>query len=208
MHPSPQNPDPVLLDLRPDRATYLRGLGTRALLVVPLIAALVLSSSRFGGLPFVVYGATIGAAVVIVVTSVLLATSRIRLTWHSVIIGRAVGTPRTIPREQIGYGVLVQRYRQFGNAEAPMLVLVDADRRRLVQLSGQYFDAAALTALAQQIGLRFFDVMAEPTTPADFDARHPGVLRFVERRPTVIVVVVLLAILAAVIGYVLLAGPH
>ena len=138
----------------------------------------------------------------------LLATSRIRLTWHSVIVSRAVGATRTIPREQIGYGVLVRRYRQFGNAEAPMLVLVDAERKRLLQLSGQYFDRDALTALAEQIGIRFFDVMTEPTTPADFDARHPGVLRFIERRPTVIVVVVLLAILAGATGYLVLADPH
>ena len=75
-------------------------------------------------------------------------------------------------------------------------------------MSGQYFERGDLTGLAEQIGIRFFDVLTEPTTPAEFDRRHPGVLRFMERRPTVIVVAVLLTILAAAIAYLVLADPH
>ncbi|WP_029136984.1 hypothetical protein [Nakamurella lactea] len=196
--------DGVLVDIGPSGKAYGRGVAARLAILAPLILVNLYNASNSSVSPGM-WWAIIGVAAVIAVGAVLRMIKRVQLTATSVVVTRVLGGPRSIPRQQLAYGILVQYYQQFGNAAGPLLILVDGNRKKLLYLSGQLFAGADMYTLARGIGLQNFDVITEPTTPKLLAQRHPGVLSFMERRPwafawivvAVIIVVVIVALVAA-----------
>lgn len=194
----------MLLEIRPSSQTYGRGLAVRAVAMVPLIAIGLFSGNGSSVSP-VVRWVIVGAGVLIGLLAIGMMITRVQLTPETIRVRRLIGTEKEIPRRQVAQGILIQQYEQFANMVAPLLILLDSSRRKLLYLSGQVYAAGDLNALAQGIGIAGFDVMAAPVTPKLVDQRHPKVLSVWERRPfltafTVVGVVVVLVILFAVLS--------
>ena len=195
----------MLIDLRPDRAAVLRGVGARAAIVVPLVVALALTQGDSAGLAWFIW-AVLGAAIVVVaVFAMTLARAGVRVTTRSVVVRRAFGAARTVPRTGVGRGILANRYKLGFNPEAPLVVLVGTDRTVLARLSGHYYQRSGLHELVGALYPTAFDVLDEPTTPAEFDRRFPGLLPLYERRPGLIVTVILLVIFIPLIVWLVVA---
>lgn len=195
----------VLLEIRPSSQTYGRGLATRALAMVPLIAIGLFSGNGSSVSP-VVRWVIVSAGVLIGVVAIGMMITRVQLTLGSIRVRRLIGTEKEIPRGKVGYGILIQQYEQFANMVAPLLILVDSSRRKLLQLSGQVYAAGDLNALAQAVGIANFDVIAAPVTPKLVDQRHPKVLSIWERRPFLIAFLVVGAVVVLVILFAVLSG--
>lgn len=195
--------DPVLVEIRANGGTYGRGVATRGAVMLPLI---FIGFYRGGqsDLPAGVRWGIVGAGVVIGLIAIAMMTVRVQLTWSSVKAKRLIGVEKVIPRQQMSYGILVQQYQQFANMAAPLLVLVDANRRKLMYLSGQLFSAPDMYSLAQAIGIQFFDVIRQPVNAKMIDRRHPKVLSVWERRPFLIafgvVIVIIVLVVVVVVG--------
>ncbi len=193
------------MEIRANGGTYGRGVATRGAVMVPLI---FIGFYRGGqsDLPAGVRWGIVAAGVLIGMVAIALMTIRVQLTWSSVKVKRLIGIEKVIPRQQMSYGILVQQYQQFANMAAPLLVLVDANRRKLMYLSGQLFSAPDMYSLAQAIGIQYFDVIRQPVNAKMIDQRHPKVLSAWERRPfliafaLVIVIIVLVVVVAVGTG--------
>jgi hypothetical protein len=203
--PSRPGQDPVLMELRPDRTTVLRGVGGRAAIVIPLVVALALTQGRSAGLAWFLWAVLGAAIVVLVVFTVNLTRSGMTVTTRSVVVRRAFGAPRTIPRTGVVRGVLANRYKLGFNPEAPMIVLLGTDRTVLARLSGQYYQRSVLHELVGTLHPTVFDVLDEPITPAEFDRRFPELLPLYERKPGLIVTLVLLVIFLPLVVWVVVA---
>src|SRR3954466_985300 len=93
--PSRPDQDPVLMELRPDRTTVLRGVGGRAAIVIPLVVALALAltQGRSAGLAWFLWAVLGAAIVVLVVFTVTVTRSGMTVTPRSVVVRRAFGAP-------------------------------------------------------------------------------------------------------------------
>jgi len=203
--PGRPDQDPVLIDLRPDRATVLRGVGARALIVVPLIVALTFTQSRSAALAWFLWAVLAAAVVVLVVFGLTLTRSGVTVTSRSVVVRRALGAPRRLPRPGLGRGILANRYKLGFNPEAAMVVLIGADRSVVARLSGQYYPRSRLHELVGALYPTAFEVVDEPITPAAFDRRFPRVLPLYERRPGLIVTLILVAIFVPLVIWLVVA---
>jgi hypothetical protein len=175
-----QKPEPVLVDFGPK--AFRRGVAVRLAVLVPLALVNLYETDRSDVSP-VIWWSIIAVAAVIALLAVARMVRRVQLTASSIVISRVVGARKTVPRRRIASGVLVRHYQQYGNAAAPLLILLDDANKKLLYLSGQVYAGSDLLTLARTIGLKTFDVIADPTTPKEVGERHPGVLSFVERRP-------------------------
>lgn len=194
--------EPVLVDIGPSGKAYGRGVAVRLAILAPLILLNFYNAGR-NGISSGVWWVIIGIGALVAVIAVLRMVKRVQLTPSWIIIRRVAGAPKVLPRPQLAYGIVAQYYQQFGNAAAPLLVLVDGNGKRLLQLSGQMFAGADMFALAQGIGLQQFDVITAPTSAKLIDQRHPKVLSVLERRPWAVAVAVVAVIIVLVIVVVL-----
>lgn len=195
--------EPVLAEIRPDSATYGRGVAVRAVIMLPLIVA-GFFGSRNKDLSAAVVWTIVGIGIVIAAAAIGLMVSRVQVLPSGIRVRRLIGTEKTVPRQQFAGGVLIRQYEQYGNMLAPLLILMAGSRKKIVSLSGQIFGAADLDRLAQVLGIGSFDVITDPITPKLLAARHPGLIPFWERRPfgfaflvvgVIIVIVVVVALI-------------
>ena len=179
----------------------------RALIFVPLIALGAYRSAGRHGLawPVLVCGGLIlvlafGALTMLQTTSVVLTASTIEK--H-----RRWLPPKVVHRAAVVAGVLVPQYTSAFNRTAPLLVLVGANGRPLLRLTGQVFTGADLSTLAERFGYATFDVIAGIVGPKAVAARHRHMLPLVERRPGVVIVAGTVLLLVAVVVGVTIFDP-
>jgi hypothetical protein len=193
-----------LVDIGPSGRAYGRGVAVRLAILAPLILLNFYNAGR-SGISRGVWWAIIGIGAVIAVIAVLRMVKRVQLTPWAVVIKRVGGAPTVVRHRQFGYGILAQYYQQFGNAAAPLLILVDGNGKKFLQLSGKLFAGSEMYALAQAIGLQRFDVINGPTSAQQIDQRHPKVLSVLERRPWAVAFAVVAVIVVLVIDVVVAA---
>lgn len=207
MEPNLQKPapddDPVLAELRPDSATFGRGVAVRAVIMVPLVAAGAFGSQDGNLSPAAVWS-IIGVGVLIGAAAIALMVSRVQVRPSGLRIRRLIGIEKTVPSSRFAGGVFVRQYEQFGNMIAPVLIVLDGSRKRIVTLSGQVFGADGLDRLAQVLGAGRFDTIDDPITPKLLAERHPGLVPFRERRPfgfafLVVGMIIVIIVVAALI---------
>lgn len=186
------------MDIRPSSQTYGRGIAIRATAMVPLVAVGLVNGNGSSVSPAVRWF-IVGAGVVIGLAAIAMMITRVQLTPSSIKVRRLIGTEKEIPRAQVAYGILVKQYEQYGNMLAPLLILLDGSRRKLLYLSGQVYSAGDIDALAERIGIGHIDVMTTPVTAKLIDQRHPDVLALWERRPFLIAFVVVGAVFVLMI---------
>lgn len=197
--------EPVLLEFGPSGQAYGKGVAVRLAILAPLIAVNFYSAARSDINPGIWWG-IIAVAAVIAVGAVLQMVKKVQLTGTSVVVTRILGGPKAIPGQRVAYGILAQAYQQFGAVAAPLLILVDGNRKKLLYLSGQLFAGSDMYALAQAMGLQNFDVITEPVSPKMIDQRHPRVLSFMERRPWAFACIAVGVIIVVVTAVLLAAG--
>ena len=200
---TPGDPSGVLLELRPDSATFWRGVGFRALILLPIIALGIYNAVRDNGIGGAAVLYVTIAAVMLIGVTIMLQTSRVVLTVTTVEKHRLLLHPKVVQRRDIALGVLVPQYTSAFNRTAPLLVLVGGKGRALLRLTGQVFDAGALFALAERMGLGNFDVISGLVGPKVVARRHKRILTLPERRPLLVVLVgtvVLLVLLVVAIN--------
>lgn len=194
----------MLAEIRPDSATYGRGVATRAVIMLPVIAV-GFFGSRDSNLSPVVVWIIVGIGVLIAAAAIGLMVTRVQVLPSGIRIRRLIGLEKTVAASRFAGGVFVRQYEQYGNMVAPLLIVLDGSRKRIVTLSGQVFGATELNRLTQVLGAGRFDTIDEPVTPKILAGRHPGLVPFWERRPfafaflvvgVIIVVVIVVAVLS------------
>lgn len=186
-------------EMRPDSTTFWRGVGSRALLLLPIIALGVFNAVKQGGAAWAVSLYVVLAAVLLVGVLIMLQTSRIVLTGTTVEKHRFLLRPKVLRRSDVTCGVLVPRYTAGFNRTAPLFVLVDRSGRALLRLTGQTFSAPDLFGLAERLGLQNFDVIDAEVGPKQVTARHRRILPLLERRPVLVITLATLAFLVLMV---------
>ena len=203
----PPSASGVVYEMRPDSTTLWRGVGARVFILLPLIALGVANSVRRDGVGWsvVLY---VGLVVVLLAgLMIMLQTSRVVLTLTTVEKHRLLLPPKRIQRADVAHGVLVPQYVSSLNRAAPLLVLINANGRSLLKLTGQVFEPGALFTLAERIGLDHFDVLSGPTGPKDVARRYPKVISIFERRPVLVVLLGTLTLLVLIVIGVTIFDP-
>lgn len=197
----PTQTPPTLLEIRPDAATFWRGVGFRALIFLPLIALAIYRSAGRHPVAWSVllYGAL--AVVLVVGALVMLQTSSIILTATTVEKRRRWWPPTIVQRAAVASAVLVPLYRSAFNRTAALLVLVGGSGRPVLRLTGQVFADSDLFALAERFG-HSLEVIEGVTGPKAVARRHRRLLPLVERHPALVIaggtVVLLIAVVVGV----------
>lgn len=196
-----------LLEIRPDAATFWRGVKFRALIFLPLVALGFYRTAGRSGIawPVLVFGGLILVLAVGALT--MLQTSSVVLTASTIEKHRRWLPPKIVQRATVASGVLVPQYTSAFNRTAPLLILVGGHGRPLIRLTGQVFARSDLFALAQRIGYSAFDVIDEVAGPKSVSARHRRVLPLIERRPGLIIVAGTVLLLVAVVVGVTIFAP-
>lgn len=209
--PQPFTPPPsaagVVYEMRPDSKSFWRGVGTRALILLPLIAWGVSNAVRNNGVGWAVV-LYVGLVVVLLAGALIMfQTSRVVLTFTAVEKHRLLLPPRRFERSAIDHGVLAPQYASSLNRAAPLLVLINTSGRSLLKLTGQIFEPGALFTLAERIGMDHFDVMSGPVGPKDVARRHPKVVSLFERRPMLVVLLGTVILLVLIVVGVTIFDP-
>lgn len=197
----------MLFEIRPDAATFGRGVGVRALIFLPLIAVGIYRSAGRNGIGWSVllYGGLVTALVVGAL--IMLQTSSVVLTTTTVEKHRRWLPAKVVPRASVASGVLVAQYASAFNRTAPLLVLLGGNGKPLLRLTGQVFAESDLFTFAERFGYGFFDVLEGVAGPEVVAARHRALLPLVERRPGLIIVAGTALLLVAVVVGVSLFAP-
>ena len=186
-------------ELRPDSKTFWRGVGSRALILLPLIALGIYHAVQQNGVGGAVLLYVSLVVVLLVGVLIMLQTSSIVLTASTIEKHRLLLRPRVIQRAVIAQGVLVPQYTSTYNRTAPLLILVSAKGRSLLRLTGQVFKAGGLFTLAERIGLQHFDVISGVVGPKAVAKRHKKILPLFERRPALVVVLGTIVLLVLIV---------
>jgi len=194
-------------EMRPDSTTFWRGVGSRALLLLPIVALGVFNVVKQGGVGWAMSLYVVLAAVLLIGVLIILQTSRIVVTETTVEKHRFLLGPKMIRRSKVVHGVLVPRYTAGFNRTAPLLVLVGRSGRALLRLTGQTFSSADLFGLAELLGLQNFDVIDAEVGPKQVAARHKKILPLMERRPVVVVALGTLIFLVLMVVAISLFDP-
>ena len=188
----------LLFEIRPDAATFWRGVRARALIFLPLFAVTIYRSTRDGiGTSFLLY---CGLVLVLAFAALtMLQTSSLVLTATTVEKHRRWLPPKVVQRAEVASGVLVPQYQSTFNRTAPLLVLAGRTGRPLLRLTGQLYTGADLFTLAQRFGYGYFDVFDAVVGPKAVARRHPKLIPLIERRPAVVIVLATVILLVAVV---------
>lgn len=200
--PQTRGAEQILIDIRSSSGAYRRGLAIGPVALVPLIPVIVFNANanaNGSGVARATGWSIVGLGVVIGLVAIGRMVTRVQLTPSSIRVRRLIGTEKEIARQQVACGILVQQYEQYPDLLAPLLILLDGSRRKLLHLSGHVYGAADINGFAERMGIGHFDVMAGPVTATLIDQRHPEVLSIWERRPFMIAFAVTGAVFVVVI---------
>ena len=203
----PPSASGVVFEMHPDSKTFWRGVGTRALILLPLIALGVSNSVRRDGVGWtaILY---VGLVVVLLAAvMIMLQTSRVVLTLTSIEKHRLLLPPKRIHRAGITGSVLVPQYVSSMSRVTPLMLLVGSNGRSLLKLTGQIFEAGALFTLAERMGMDRFDVLSGPTGPKDVARRYPKAVSVFERRPVLVVLLGTLILVVLIVAGVTIFDP-
>lgn len=193
------DPTAAPFEMRPDATTFWRGVGARALILLPLVALGIFNAVRRDGVGWAVV-LYVGLAVVLLIgVLIMLQTTSILLTDSTIQKRRLLLPPKVIARSRITHGVLVPQYSGSFDRTAPLLILVSAKGWALLRVTGQIFDAGAVFALAERIGLQHFDVISGVVGPKAVAARHRRALPLFERRPALVVILGIVVLLVLIV---------
>ena len=179
----------------------------RALIFVPLIA---LGAYRSSGRHGIAWPVLLGGGLILVLAFgalTMLQTSSVVLTASTIEKHRRWLPPKVVQRAAVVSGVLVPQYTSAFNRTAPLVVLVGANGRPLLRLTGHVFTGADLSTLAERFGYEAFDVIAGIVGPKAVAARHRHMLPLVERRPGLVIVAGTVLLLVAVVVGVTIFDP-
>lgn len=205
--PAQQTDDRLpIFEIRPDAATFWRGVGTRALIFLPIIAIGIYRSTSHGiGSSFLLY---CGLAVVLVFAALtMLQTSSLVLTATTVEKHRRWLAPTVVQRTAVASGVFVPHYQSAFNRTVPLLILAGRNGRPLLRLTGPIYTAADLYTFAQRFGYAYFDVLDDVAGPKVVAKRHPKLIPLIERRPVLVTVMGFIVLLVAIVVGVSVFNP-
>lgn len=192
----------ALLTIRPSTSQYQKMLKTTPIFLLIFVGFMVLRNGVWGlALAVVAGGLAIGAvflyirrAHIVVTPNEIVHVGMIRRrSWARSEIATVVGAP--LPASAMDARVFLN------------LFLLDRAGKKILRLKNTHWADADLTQLTDVLGLPV-DNPGEVVTPKQFDARYPGVLPAIERRPwafsfliagvlIVLVIVIAVAVVAA-----------
>lgn len=197
----PPSRDDVVTRMDVDSDVTLKGVRNRLLIFGPTIVVGLLGAWD-GRIPPVLLWSIIGAGVLIGVVAVAGMVVGVSVLPEGIELRRLIGIRALIRADRIDRVIFVREYATFGDALAPLVIVVGLSGRPLCRLSGHVFNTAQLAAFAAATGP--YEALNDGAVSSiEFGKRFRRLVPFWERRPlawgfsaTGVIIVVIVAVYA------------
>lgn len=183
------------LRLRPNQSLFWQGVTGVLAFLVPISTVLYFLTVPDG--PWVTV--LVSQVVVVIVFGLAVISYRSTGFWvsRSGLLERGFfGRWTSVPIEKIDLILLANTYRGSGSDTAPQLFVCDKDGNQLLRMRGQFWSAENMRLVGDILDVPITELGESVSTSELLDS-HPGLLYWWEKRPLVVALAVLAAVVVA-----------